>query len=280
MLSCWALMVFLLDCLLSANAGRYSADQVVSLSTEAARRAATASKRGAFNTATERFGTGQPAGALERSFQGVLAAAAVGPSADDLPGPGQYNVDYGGLTRKAAAAAVRPSAGFISATKRFEAIAAPRAKPNCSCWDGSPSNLRGDAARLGPGAYMQQDEWIGKQSGHAKGAGACTGSMQHSSSKHLGYHKAAFGRKASRSSPSGAHNSHTPGPGAYSNATKDMKEVFRPLNVPGSNRAGFSAGSQRFSSSETAPPGPGRYCADAANSCSMIRPSFNVTLDV
>lgn len=57
-----------------------------------------------------------------------------------------------------------------------------------------------------------------------------------------------------------------------------MRQVFRPLSMPGS-AAGFSTGSRRFGSSTSVSPGPGAYTEDTANSCSLVRPSYNVTLD-
>jgi hypothetical protein len=222
--------------------------------------------------------------------------------------------------------------GFVSSSQRFTPAAAPVAAPDYGSWDGEPNSLRGDAARLGPGAYVQlvggsitrhqpsnvapagtypvlcriyspqprafldskpvsctwltcadfactigllrhlQDDWGGKAAGRGSRPG-----------RHHGYHTAPFGSEAQRSSPAltavtAAKKGATPGPGAYSNATVDMKQVFRPLSVPGGG-AGFSTGSKRFSSSTSVSPGPGAYIEDVAHSCSLVRPSYNVTLD-
>lgn len=67
--------------------------------------------------------------------------------------------------------------------------------------------------------------------------------------------------------------------GAYDSAAVDMKEVFRPLSVPSSNRAGFSGSAKRFGASTTVTPGPGAYIADTASTCSLVKPSYNVTLE-
>ena len=51
---------------------------------------------------------------------------------------------------------------FASATARFTPATAPAAKPDYSCWDGSKESLKGDVARLGPGAYIKLDDWSRK----------------------------------------------------------------------------------------------------------------------
>lgn len=45
--------------------------------------------------------------------------------------------------------------GFVSSSQRFAPAAAPAAAPDYSSWDGEPGSLRGDAGRLGPGAYVK-----------------------------------------------------------------------------------------------------------------------------
>jgi hypothetical protein len=66
---------------------------------------------------------------------------------------------------------------FASATARFTAAAAPIAKPDYSCWDGSKESLKGDVTRLGPGAYMKLDDWTrrGWQSRYNAAAGVAGG---------------------------------------------------------------------------------------------------------
>lgn len=132
-----------------------------------------------------------------------------------------------------------------------------------------------------------QDDWGSKGAGRAcTAAGGLKCSTGGTHGRHLAYHVAPFGSEASRSSPAAAAaatattavGAVSPGPGAY-DAPVDLKQVFRPLSVPGVNRAGFSASGRRFCSSATVSPGPGAYAADSASSCSLVRPSFNVTLD-
>jgi hypothetical protein len=120
-----------------------------------------------------------------------------------------------------------------------------------------------------------QDDWGGMSAGRGGRSGSAGAGGQHPA-----YHTAAFGSEAQRSSPAlaAAEKGSTPGPGAYSNAAVDMKQVFRPMSVPNGG-AGFSTGSKRFSSSTSVSPGPGTYTEDVANSCSLVRPSYNVTLD-
>eukprot|EP00775_Hariotina_reticulata_P001134 gene1134-1472_t len=131
--------------------------------------------------------------------------------------------------------------GFASASKRFAPSVALPTAPDYSSWDGEDGTLRGDASRLGPGLYRLQ-----ASSDDRRGMGPTPGL--------------------------------TPGPGAYSNAAKDMHQIFRPLSVPETNRASFSAGSRRFATSSTSTPGPGAYTAFVPDgSSTFLKPSFNVT---
>jgi hypothetical protein len=79
-------------------AGKYTTDQLLSMSAEAAKRAAAASRRGAFGTA-----------ASSRSFSVIDTCFGYGGSSTGAaPGPGCYDV-RAGLSEKAATAAARPS---------------------------------------------------------------------------------------------------------------------------------------------------------------------------
>lgn len=64
--------------------------------------------------------------------------------------------------------------------------------------------------------------------------------------------------------------------GAYSSV--DVAKVFQPLSMPGSG-AGFTTSAQRFKLAAATPAsvGPGSYYMPAQSS--LIKPSFNVTLD-
>jgi hypothetical protein len=79
--------------------GKYTTDQLLSMSAEAAKRAAAASRRGAFGTAVS----------SGRSLSVVDQALGFGGSGPHVPGPGCYDVRVG-LADSVAAAAVRPSA--------------------------------------------------------------------------------------------------------------------------------------------------------------------------
>lgn len=66
-----------------------------------------------------------------------------------------------------------------------------------------------------------------------------------------------------------------PGPGAYSNAGRDLQHVFKPFTRI---KAGFAAGTDRFkSSTKGAAPGPGAY--DGVQASTLGKASFNVTYD-
>ncbi|WIA38900.1 hypothetical protein OEZ86_002173 [Tetradesmus obliquus] len=256
----------------SPGPGKYSADQAASMAADAAKKAAAASRRGVFGSAAERFSSGSNCGA-NSAVAAAASGATAGGGACSALGPGAYDVDCG-VARHVAAAAARPSPGFVSSSQRFAPAAAPAAAPDYSSWDGEPGSLRGDAGRLGPGAYVKLEEWGGKAAARSSTAGGCC---------RPSYHSVPFGSEAPRSSPllaaAGAgHKGATPGPGAYDKATVEMRQVFRPLSMPGS-AAGFSTGSRRFGSSTSVSPGPGAYTEDTANSCSLVRPSYNVTLD-
>ncbi|KAF6262766.1 hypothetical protein COO60DRAFT_571321 [Scenedesmus sp. NREL 46B-D3] len=260
----------------SPGPGKYTADQAVSMAADAARRAAAASRRGIFGSAAERFSSGISSAAISPGAAAGVMAGADG-AAGSLVGSDACTIDCGAATCMAAAAA-RPSPGFVSSSQRFQPAAAPVAAPDYCSWDGKPGSLRGDAARLGPGAYMKLDDWGGKAAGQGPKLGTTAGG-----GRYPAHHTVPFGSEAQRINPAmaadaAARKGATPGPGAYSNAAVDMRQVFKAMSVPGSG-AGFSTGSKRFGSSTSVSPGPGTYTEDVANSCSLVRPSFNVTLD-
>ncbi|KAA6422522.1 MAG: hypothetical protein FRX49_07383 [Trebouxia sp. A1-2] len=79
---------------------------------------------------------------------------------------------------------------------------------------------------------------------------------------------------AGRLSP-GVKGDIVPGPGAYSNAGRDLQHVFKPFTRI---KAGFAAGTDRFkSSTKGAAPGPGAY--DGVQASTLGKASFNVTYD-
>lgn len=87
------------------SAGKYTADQLMSMAADAARRAAAASKRGAFGSASR--GRQQHHSVLDECLG--FGGAGGGSSSSSGPGPGCYNSKTG-LAERVAAAAARPSA--------------------------------------------------------------------------------------------------------------------------------------------------------------------------
>lgn len=85
--------------------GKYTTDQLLSMSAEAAKRAAAASRRGAIGTAVS---SGRSLSVVDQ------ALGFGGSSGPHVPGPGCYDVRVG-LADSVAAAAARPSAVSVSA---------------------------------------------------------------------------------------------------------------------------------------------------------------------
>lgn len=164
------------------------------------------------------------------------------------PGPGNYNPKT-----VSKPGAKKTNAVFASKSDRFRPETAPPAALDVVEYDGN-GPVKGDPARLGPGAYSLPDNW----------------NTRNQKGNYLGYRKPGFMSESNRFKEKVDPN---PGPGVYDNAIS-VKEAFRPITVP-NQKSAFGVQVGRFGAGKTYTPGPGYYEADS----DIVKKSYNITVD-